>query len=102
MDVFEGQDFETVFIGIFDVVVVGKAGAVGTPVIERVVASGLHAVLEREIGLAAEGLNGLIEKGVGLVGALGVVEVDGSLGLRRQRGARGWFGAGLGNGQAGE
>jgi len=45
---------ETIFVGILDVVVVVNAGAIGVPVIKRIVAAGLFPVFVSEVGLAAE------------------------------------------------
>jgi hypothetical protein len=101
--VLKSENLETVLVGILDIVVIGKAGAVGAAMVQRIIAAGLTAVGVSEVRMAAEGLYGLIEERPCLMGAFRVVHVDGCGGRRRrQRYARRRLGAGLGRGQAGE
>jgi len=44
------DDFETVLIGVLDVVVVGNSSAVGASVIKGIVAAGLFPVFVSEVG----------------------------------------------------
>src|SRR5208282_3447854 len=71
------DDFETVPVGILEIVSVGNPGALGTSVMERIVASLLTAVFVSEVGLSSQCLDGLIENRPRLAGVVGVVHVDG-------------------------
>src|SRR5260370_38782179 len=77
MDVFQADDFETVFVGILAVVVVRYPGALGAPVIERIVAAGFFLVFLGEVGLPSQFLDRLIENRPRLAGIVGAVHVDG-------------------------
>src|SRR5208282_4579692 len=85
MNVLSVEDFETVPVGILDIVAVGNARALGASVIQRIVATLLAAVFVGEVGLTAEGFDCLIQNRARLAGVVGVVEVDGRLSGRRRR-----------------
>ena len=89
-NVLQVDDFETVLVRILEIVVVGNPGALGAPVIERIVAAGLTLAFVGEVGLSSQGLDGLIQNRARLARIVGVVQVDGGL-----RGA-GWSECGLG------
>jgi len=50
-NVLQVDDFETVLVRILEIVVVGNPGALGAPVIERIVAAGLTLAFIGEVGL---------------------------------------------------
>src|SRR6266851_7768793 len=60
-NVLQVDDFETVLVWILEIVVVGNPGALGAPVIERIVAACLALAFVSEVGLSSEGLDGLIQ-----------------------------------------
>src|SRR5208337_960880 len=88
-NVFQAENFEPIPVRILHVVVVGNPGAVGVPVIKRIVAARLTPVFVSEVGLSAQRLDSLIDNGSRLAGIVGVVQVDGRGGLARQRSPRG-------------
>jgi len=71
------DDFKTILVRILEVVVIGNSGAVGAAVIERILAAFLPLGFVSEVGLPAQGLDGVIENGPRLAGIVGVVQVDG-------------------------
>ena len=85
MHVLQAEDFEPVLVRILDVIVVGNPGALGAPVIERIVAARLTPVFVSQVGLSAQRLDRLIDDRARLAGIIGVVQIDGCGGLARQR-----------------
>ena len=92
MNILLVEDLETVLVRILDIVSVRNPGALGASVIKRIVAAGFFLILIREIPIAAQGLDRLIEHGARFAGVVGVVELDGRLGGRSGRGR--WRGLG--------
>ena len=96
MNVFHAEDFETVLVGILDVVSVGNPGAVGAPVIEGIIAAFLNPVFVGEVGLPAQCIDRLLQKRSRLARVVGVVHVEGGLSGGLRGGGRG---SGLGTAQ---
>src|SRR5260370_28096369 len=83
-NVLQVDDFETVLVRILEIVVVGYSGALGAPVIERIVAACLTLAFVREVGLSSQGLDGLIQNRPRLTCIVGIVQVnDGGGGTTR-------------------
>jgi hypothetical protein len=95
VNVFGADDFETVLVGILEIVSVGNSGAIGMSVIEGIIAALFNPVFVGEIRLTAESFNRFVEDSPRLAGIVGVIQIDGRLGRVRRRS---WRGSGLDSG----